>query len=147
MGVSLLELCVTFVKPVGTTCLFVLFVRFLNVLVLPILRATTHETELGQNDFCLSWSHYTDTDPTSRERAATAGIKPGTSSPGVACSTDWATAPRGTTCSLSIMIDYDLHLHSSLSLDFYSKDILNIDALVELKWWHFFLRGQLKGLC
>ena len=30
---------------------------------------------------------------TSRERAATAGIKPGTSWPGVARSTDWATAP------------------------------------------------------
>ena len=56
---------------------------------LTILRAATHETELG--DFCLSRSHYTDTDPTSRERAATAataGIEPGTSSPGVARSTD-----------------------------------------------------------
>ena len=52
---------------------------FLNVLVnywvisrtgpkterLTILRATTHETELGHHDFCLSRSHYTDTDPTS----------------------------------------------------------------------------------
>ena len=46
------------------------------------------------HDFCLSWSHYTDTDPTSRERAATAGIEPGTSSPGAARFTDWATAPR-----------------------------------------------------
>ena len=36
---------------------------------------------------------YTDTDPTSRERAATAGVEPGTSSPGVACSTDWANTP------------------------------------------------------
>ena len=56
---------------------------FLNVLVnykvisrtgpeterLTILRAATHETELGDHDFCLSRSHYTDTDPTSRERA------------------------------------------------------------------------------
>ena len=29
-------------------------------------RAATHETELGEHDFCLSRSHYTDTDPTSR---------------------------------------------------------------------------------
>ena len=36
------------------------------------------------HDFCLSRSHYTDTDPTRRERAAAAGIEPGTSSPGVA---------------------------------------------------------------
>ena len=50
---------------------------------LPILRAATHETELGDHAFCLSRSHYTDTDPTCRERAATAGIEPGTSSPGV----------------------------------------------------------------
>ena len=71
-----------------------LFVWFLNVLVnyyvisragpktgrLNILRAATHETELGDHDFCLSRSHYTDTDPTSRERAATAGIEPETSS-------------------------------------------------------------------
>ena len=48
---------------------------------LTILRAATHETELGDHDFCLSRSHYTDTDPTCRERAATAGIEPGTSSP------------------------------------------------------------------
>ena len=51
---------------------------------LTILRAATHETELGDHDFCLSRSHYTDTDPACRERAATAGIEPGTSSPGVA---------------------------------------------------------------
>ena len=54
---------------------------------LTILRAATHETELGDHDFCPSRSHYTDTDPTCRERAATAGIEPGTSSPGVARST------------------------------------------------------------
>ena len=55
---------------------------------LAILRAATHETELGDHDCCLSRSHYTDTDPISRERAARAGIEPGTSSPGVARSTD-----------------------------------------------------------
>ena len=60
---------------------------------LTILRDATPETELGDHDFCLSRSHYTDTDPTSRERAATAGIEPSTSSPGVARSTYWATAP------------------------------------------------------
>ena len=43
-----------------------------------ILHAATHETQLGDHDFCLSRSHYTDTDLTSRERTATAGIKPGT---------------------------------------------------------------------
>ena len=59
---------------------------------LTILRAATHETELGDHDFCLSRSHYTDTDPTCRERAATAGIEPGSSSPGVARST--AEPPR-----------------------------------------------------
>ena len=59
---------------------------------LTILRAATHETELGDHNFCLSRSHYTDTDPTCRERAATAGIEPGTSSPGVARST--AELPR-----------------------------------------------------
>ena len=59
---------------------------------LTILRAATHETELGDHDFCLSRSHYTDTDPTCRERAATAGTEPGTSSPGVARST--AELPR-----------------------------------------------------
>ena len=75
---------------------------FLNVLVnylvisrtgpkterLTILRAATHETELGDHDFCLSRSHYTDIDQTSRERAATTEIEPGNSSPGVARSTD-----------------------------------------------------------
>ena len=50
---------------------------------LTILRAVTHETELGDR------SHYTDTE---RERAGTAGIEPGTSSPGVARST--AELPR-----------------------------------------------------
>ena len=53
-----------------------------------ILRAAKHETERADHDFCLSQSHYTDTDSTSRERAATAGIEPRTSSPGVARSTD-----------------------------------------------------------
>ena len=59
---------------------------------LTILRAATHETELGDHDFCLRRSHYTDTDPINRERAVTAGIEPRTSSPGVARSTDLATA-------------------------------------------------------
>ena len=36
---------------------------------LTILRAATHETEWGDHDFCLSRSHYTDTNPTRRERA------------------------------------------------------------------------------
>ena len=62
---------------------------------LTILRAATHETELGDHDFCLSRSHYTDTDPTCRERAATAGIEPGTSSPGVARSTAELPRPPG----------------------------------------------------
>ena len=60
---------------------------------LTILCAATHETELADHDFCLSRSHYTDTDPTSRERAAPVGIEPGTSSPGVVRSTNWATPP------------------------------------------------------
>ena len=60
---------------------------------LTILCAATHETEQGDHELCLSRSHYTDTDPTSRERAAAAGIEPGTSSPGAECSTDFATAP------------------------------------------------------
>ena len=40
---------------------------------LAILRAATHEAELGDHDFCLSQSHYTDTDPTSRERESNPG--------------------------------------------------------------------------
>ena len=89
----------------GVQCFVCLF---LNVLVnnqaisrtapkterLTIFCAATHETELGYHDFCLSRSHYADTDPTSREWAATAGIEPGTSSPGVARSTDSATASK-----------------------------------------------------
>ena len=42
--------------------------------------------------FCLSRSHYIDTDPTNREWAATAGIEPMTSSPGVARSNESANA-------------------------------------------------------
>ena len=45
------------------------------------------------HDFCFSRSYYTDTDPTSRERAATAGIEPRTSSQRVARSTDCAIPP------------------------------------------------------
>ena len=51
----------------------------------------------GDHDFCLSRSHYTNTDPTSRERATTVGIEPRTSSSGVARSTNWATAPPPST--------------------------------------------------
>ena len=36
----------------------------------------THETARGDHDFCLSRSHYTDTDPTSRERAPEWGSNP-----------------------------------------------------------------------
>ena len=47
-----------------------------------------HMRQSWETMTCLSRSHYIDTDPTSRERAATAGIEPGTSSPEVARSTD-----------------------------------------------------------
>ena len=84
------------------------FFWFLNVLInykaisqtdpkterLTILRAATHETELGDHDFCLSPSHYTDTDPTSREREATAGIERRNSSPGVAHSISYEKSIR-----------------------------------------------------
>ena len=110
---------------------------------LTILRAATHETELGDHDFCLSRSHYTDTDPTCRERAATAGIEPGTSSPGVARST--AELPRiplmvtnsednqSQPCQwfnrdLS-MIQESIRLHSS-------KNLADITELTQDKqWW------------
>ena len=42
------------------------FVCILRVGPKTILRAATHETELGDHDFCLSRSHYTDTDLTRR---------------------------------------------------------------------------------
>ena len=35
---------------------------------LTILRVATHKTKWGDHDFCLSQSHCTDTDPTSKER-------------------------------------------------------------------------------
>ena len=41
---------------------------------LTILHAATQETEQGDHDSCLSRSHYTDTDPTNKKRAAAAGI-------------------------------------------------------------------------
>ena len=105
---------VRFLTPSSTTRLYRLFVCLFGFLTslsttrlyrgrvprqgrLTILRAATHETELGDHDFCLSRSHYTDTDPTCREWAATAGIEPGTSSPGVARST--AELPRPPTIS------------------------------------------------
>ena len=37
----------------------------------------THGTELGDNDFCLRRSHYTNTDPTSRERRPQRESNPG----------------------------------------------------------------------
>ena len=37
---------------------------------LKILRVIAHDTERGDRDFYLSRSHYTDIDPTSKERAA-----------------------------------------------------------------------------
>ena len=40
------------------------------------LTITSAATEQGDHDFCLSQSHYTDTHPTSWERAATAAINP-----------------------------------------------------------------------
>ena len=99
---------------------------------LTILRAATHETELGDHDFCLSRSHYTDTDPTCRERAATAGIEPGTSSPGVARSTAELPRPLVATalyrewhntnfscgyCSLSRVAQHELFLWLLLSIE------------------------------
>ena len=104
---SYFNCCVAWLLLSFLSCLFVWLVGFLTSSSttrlyrgraprqerLTILRAATHETELGDHDFCLSRSHYTDTDPTCRERAATAGIEPGTSSPGVERSTNWATAP------------------------------------------------------
>ena len=47
-----------------------------------------NETERGDHDFCLSRSHYTDMDATSREWAARAGIELTAPSPGVVRSTD-----------------------------------------------------------
>ena len=54
---------------------------------LTILHAVTDEIELEDHAFCLSRSQHTDSDPTSRERAARAGMEPGTSSPEVERST------------------------------------------------------------
>ena len=45
---------------------------------------------VGDHDFCLSQSDYTDINPTSKERMATAGIEPRTFQPGVARFTDSA---------------------------------------------------------
>ena len=95
----------------------------------------THETELGDHDFCLSRPHYTDTDLTSRERAATARIKPGTSSPGVARSTDWATPPPPQ--SLLAMVDWPCQkaLHHSCFMTTSSsfKNIFCNDSLFWIK--------------
>ena len=77
---------------------------------LAILCAATHETERRDR------SHYTDTDPTSRERVARAGIEPRTSSPKVTCSTDWATSPPSFLCLLLLFLLlfplFDIFLHS-----------------------------------
>ena len=95
-----------------------------------IISAATHETEQGDHDFCLSRSHCTDTHPTSRERAAAAGMESWTSSPGVARSTDWATVTPEETADLYVRgksptnvvrtiqgrsIPHDLKLQSILS--------------------------------
>ena len=67
----------------------VLFGWFCNVLVNNYaISRTGSETERGDHDLCLSWSHYIDNDPISRAQAATAGIEPRTSSPGVTHFTD-----------------------------------------------------------
>ena len=57
-----------------------------------ILRAATHETERGDHDFCLTRSHSTNIDPTSKGRVATAETERTTSTPEIARSTDWVTA-------------------------------------------------------
>ena len=71
---------------------------------LTILGAATHETQLGDHDFCLSRSHYNNIDPTSRERVATEGIEPGTSSPGVARSTTELPRPQPLRRSISMNV-------------------------------------------
>ena len=65
-GIVLFVYLVGFVTSSSTTRLY----RGRVTRRLTILRDATHETEWGDNEFCLSRSHYTDTDPTSRERAA-----------------------------------------------------------------------------
>ena len=52
------------------------------------LTSDIFKTDLGDHDFCLSWSHYIDTDPTSRVRTPREGIVPMNSWQGVASSTD-----------------------------------------------------------
>ena len=53
-------------------------------------------TARWDHDFCLSLSHYTDIDPTRRERASGTGIEPTISWPWVERSTDWATTSPAT---------------------------------------------------
>ena len=71
----------TRIKDSKFVCLFVWFLKVLinyNVISrtgpkterLTNLSVATHETELGDHDFCLSRSHYTDTDPTHQESRA-----------------------------------------------------------------------------
>ena len=60
---------------------------------LTILRAATHETELGDHGFCFSRSHYTDTDPISSKWFARVGIELLVYWWEAAHSTNWATEP------------------------------------------------------
>ena len=92
---------------------------------LTILCAATHKTERGDHDFCLSRSLYTDTHPTNRERAVTAGIGPRTSSPGVARSTNWATTvavkkKNINWCLARLELFINLQRQSHLFLSFHS---------------------------
>ena len=88
IGTQQLCLFVSFLKSSSATRLYWGWVPSLTFYVLPYTRQS------GETMTCLSRSHYTDTDATSREQASTAGIEPRTSSPGVvAHSTDWAAAP------------------------------------------------------
>ena len=66
---------------------------------------------------------YTDTDPTSSEWAATAGIEPRTSSPRVTRSSDWATAPPNSESKRSLI--YSNFLPSSQAK---AQDTLNPDC-------------------
>ena len=65
------------------------------------------ETERGEHDFCLSRSHYSDTDPISRERIARAGIEPTISSSGVACSTSPPVLPAKKHVCIKVFIFVD----------------------------------------
>ena len=84
---------------------------------LAMLRTATNETERGDHDFRFSQSHHTDIEPTIREQAATAEFEPRTSSPGVVCCTDWATAPpHGPAITLNLEDYVSIHLLNFLAL-------------------------------